>query len=272
MDAYPFRYEVGDLLGLGIPLEPEQAAVVEDPRTEAIAIVPLMEPFPESDSYYWYGEDGKPVLIPMPVTSRAADEPEQMLTIVKGKRVYAPATYVDVLQDELLHDGAYHHDVESLFSMPRAIGPIGALEGLQFYMPSWVSEETHAFPVWTTWRVTPEQSLAFAQATEQALHKSGFYELADYIQWENYGYDMCVDDDEVNEHMAHVKKIVLGKDGDIRDPQIFTPKLVLPKDREIRYIWDALQEQGQHGWDAWIQAHPDDQRRAIRQETENPWC
>lgn len=222
MTAYPFQHQVGDLLGLGIYVEPEQEAVLDAPGCKVMAVGLLADPAAYEQPYW---EKGQPVITPV-----------FLETCEPTERIAPSLTLGKMLtEDPLLY--------------PSAIGEIH--EDTYGMYDDGIDDLHHARPVWDVWPITQQERKVLLDAHFAALDAACYLFLIDYFNHVNGNEDFYD-----AEHEAQVFSRVCDSDGSLKHPDEFSYNLVLPRD--LAYKWERLKDLSLQSWSSLGLTLPDE--------------
>lgn len=232
MDRFPWQRDLGDLLGLGIEVQPEQERLVESPSGLVVAVNNIPDPYAESGSV-WH-QDGKPLVVPVVYKVCTPDE-------VWG----AGKTLGELLAQQPAEHWAEQANTD-LLEHPGVISEVSQYtDEAPLWLGDQIMDEHWAKPAWDVYPISPKEALSFTVALRDALDRMCFNEINDYINWEN-GSEVLEDDADI-EHVNYVIDKVETERGVMKSLDDFPPySLDLPP--ELQYIWDRLRDGSQQSW------------------------
>lgn len=211
MTAYPSQIEVGDLLGLGIFVEPEQEAVLQAPGCSVLSVGYLVDRQTDDAQPFRDSKD-RPIIIPVGLVTCSPDEVIFPDTSIREHLTVDPLRLPSAVGEEW-DEG------------PAAWGGGSELDGRHY-----------GKPVFDLWPLTEPELAALLNEHEKALERMRYDAHCAYAAW--YRGE---DDFEDQEHEDQVMSLVEGD-------HPFEYKIELPRD--LAYKWDRLCDISMQGWTA----------------------
>lgn len=232
MNRFPWQRDLGDLLGLGIEIQPEQERLIESPSGLVVAACNIPDPFAESGSV-WHQND-KPLVVPV------------VFQVCQPDEIFGAGL---TLGELLARQPAEHWAEQANLDLLEHPGIISEVSSYTDEAPLWLSDqimdEHWAKPAWDVYPVSAKQALAFSIGLREALDRMCFNEISDYINWENEARPL--EEDADLDHVNHVVDTVEDENGMMKSADEFPPyRLELPS--EVQYLWDRLQDGSQQSW------------------------